>query len=293
MLLPTAVEAIVDRALEEDLAGGDITSEACVPEGLRALADAVAKSELVVCGGQLFALVFRRVDPATEVELLVADGRRVAPMTSIFRVRGTARSLLAAERVALNLVQRTSGIATMARRYVDALPSGSRTRVTDTRKTTPGLRSLERYAVRTGGAHNHRDSLGSAVMIKDNHIAAAGGIARAVAAARAHAPHTSRVEVEVTTLTELDEALGAGADVVLLDNMSDDEVRAAVRRVEREPRRPILEASGGITLPRVAELARIGVDVISVGALTHSAPAADISLELALAHDPGAHAVVP
>jgi nicotinate-nucleotide pyrophosphorylase (carboxylating) len=182
-----------------------------------------------------------------------------------------------AERTALNFAQRMSGIATLARSYVRALPAGSKTRVTDTRKTTPGLRALERYAVRTGGAHNHRDTLGSAVMIKDNHIQAAGGIAVAVERARARAPHTSKIEVEVASLAELDQALAAGADIVMLDNFDKADVAAGVTRAKGKA---LVEVSGGITLERIAELAAAGVDVISSGALTHSAPSADIALDL-------------
>jgi nicotinate-nucleotide pyrophosphorylase (carboxylating) len=182
-----------------------------------------------------------------------------------------------AERTALNFAQRMSGIATLARSYVRALPEGTKTRVTDTRKTTPGLRALERYAVRTGGAHNHRDTLGSAVLIKDNHIQAAGGIAVAVQRARARAPHTSKIEVEVASLAELDQALAAGADIVMLDNFDEGDIAAGVAKAKG---RALVEVSGGITLGRIAELAAAGVDVISSGALTHSAPSADIALDL-------------
>jgi nicotinate-nucleotide pyrophosphorylase (carboxylating) len=283
MLVPALLDALIDRALEEDLAGGDLTSEACVDPGARATGKALAKSPLVACGSDVFRRVFERIDSSVEVETLVADGTRVEPGTFLWCVRGRARSLLMGERTALNLVQRMTGTATMARAYVDALPPGSATRIADTRKTTPGLRALERYAVRTGGAHNHRDDLGSAVMIKDNHIVAAGGLSTAVARARAYAPHTSRIEVEVDSLAQLEEALEAGADIVMLDNFSTEDVRRAVDRVRPiGARRPLLEASGGITLPRISELAEAGVDVISVGALTHSAKAADISLDFEL-----------
>jgi nicotinate-nucleotide pyrophosphorylase (carboxylating) len=180
------------------------------------------------------------------------------------------------ERTALNFVQRMTGVATVARTYVDAIPQGSRTRIVDTRKTTPGLRALERYAVRCGGAHNHRDDLGSAVLIKDNHVAACGGVKAAIERAKARAPHTCKIECEVDTLAQLDEALAAGADIVLLDNMDTETCAEAVRRAAG---RAILEASGNITPARVTELAKVGVDAISVGALTHSAPAADIGLD--------------
>jgi nicotinate-nucleotide pyrophosphorylase (carboxylating) len=278
------VDAIVDRALEEDLAGGDITSEACVAERTRARAIFVARSELVACGLGVAIRVFERLRPeGLEIGPRVDDGTLCKKGDAMLEVRGPARALLAGERVALNLVQRMAGVATITRRYVDALPVGSRTRVVDTRKTTPGLRVLERYAVRCGGGWNHRDSLGSAVLIKDNHIVAAGGVARAIERARAHAPHTARVECEVETPSQLDEALAAGADVVLLDNMDDAAVEASVATVRRVAGdRVLVEASGGISLGRISALAKAGVDVISVGALTHSAPAADVALDLSL-----------
>lgn len=281
-MIPSLIDELIDRALEEDLSGGDLTTDACVLPEARARATAVARRPLVVCGGQMFLRVFQRIDPAVQASVLVADGMSVEKDAEIWRVTGAARSLLMAERTALNFAQRMSGIATSARSYVSALAPGSRTRIADTRKTTPGLRVLERYAVRAGGAHNHRDDLGSAVMIKDNHIIAAGGIAAAVERARARAPHTSRIEVEVASFGELDQALAAGADIIMLDNFSVEEVREAVARVGSGAGRPILEASGGITLERVRALSEAGVDVISVGALTHSAPAADIALDLAL-----------
>jgi nicotinate-nucleotide pyrophosphorylase (carboxylating) len=283
MLAPPLLDALLDRTLEEDLAGGDLTTEACVDPAAQATGEAVARKPLVACGGPIFRRLFERLDPAAAFEALVEEGAPVPTGAVLWRVRARARALLSGERSALNLVQRTSGVATAARRYVDALPPGSTTRITDTRKTTPGLRALERYAVRVGGAHNHRDSLGSAVLIKDNHIIAAGGIAPAVARARARAPHTSRIELEVASLAELEQALAAGADIVLLDNFTLADVHEAVRRVHGLPApRPLLEVSGSITLERIPELASAGIDVISCGALTHSAPAADIALDLKL-----------
>jgi nicotinate-nucleotide pyrophosphorylase (carboxylating) len=269
-------DAIIDRALEEDLASGDLTTEACVAADARATAHAIARRDIVVCGGDVFARVFQKIDSSIKVEKKLEDGGIAKAKSTLWTVIGPARAVLVGERTALNLVQRMCGIATLARTYVDALPPGSKTRITDTRKTTPGLRSLERYAVRMGGAHNHRDNLGSAVLIKDNHIIAAGGIRPAIERCRARAPHTSRIECEVTTLEQLDEALAAGADIVLLDNMSTELVTQAVARVKG---RALVEASGGITLARIPELAKAGVDAISVGALTHSAPAADIGLD--------------
>jgi nicotinate-nucleotide pyrophosphorylase (carboxylating) len=276
--LPRVVlDALIQRALLEDLAGGDITTDATVDPAQLASAVAIAKEPLVSCGADVARAVFHAVEPALEFELLVAEATWVTPRSRLWRVRGAARSILMAERTALNFVQRMSGVATLTHQFVAELPSGSRTRVVDTRKTTPGLRALERYAVRAGGGHNHRNDLGSAVLIKDNHIATAGGVRRAIDKARAHAPHTSRVEVEVESFEQLDEALAARADVVLLDNFEPDSVGAAVALVAG---RAIVEVSGNVGIGRVAALAQAGVDVISVGALTHSARAADISLRI-------------
>lgn len=283
MLISPLLDNLIDRALEEDLAGGDLTTEACVDKEAQATGEAVARKPLVVCGAAVFRRVFERIDPEVKAEELIPDGTRVDTGAVIWRLRGRARTLLMGERTALNLAQRMSGVATAARTYADAVPKGSSVRITDTRKTTPGMRALERYAVRVGGAHNHRDNLGSAVMIKDNHIVAAGGITMAIERARARAPHTSRIEVEVASLAELDEALAAGADIIMLDNFSIEDVREASTRARARPgAQPLLEVSGGITLPRIAELAGAGIDVISVGALTHSSPAADIALDLKL-----------
>jgi nicotinate-nucleotide pyrophosphorylase (carboxylating) len=277
--LPSSeIDPIVKRALHEDLAAGDVTTEACIDEDRVAEASAVARSPLVVCGGPVLIRVFAAIDPDVRVTTRAAEGTRASAGTALWKIAGSARSILMGERVALNLLQRMSGTATLARAFVDAVPAGASTRITDTRKTTPGLRVLERYAVRVGGARNHRDNLGSAVLIKDNHIAACGGVAEAIARARAHAPHTSKIECEVDTLAQLDLALAAGADIVLLDNMDTATVAEAVRRARGKA---LTEASGGITLARVAQLARAGVDAISVGALTHSAPAADIGLDFA------------
>ncbi len=276
MIAPLA-DAMIDRALAEDLAAGDVTSEAVVPSTLKATARAVAKQPLVLAGGDVFARVFYRIDVGVRVERLVDDGAHVETGTELFIIEGPARSLLAAERTALNFVQRAAGIATLTARFVAAVPAGAKLRIVDTRKTTPGLRALEREAVRAGGGKNHRDDLGSAVLIKDNHVAIAGGVRNAVLRAKARAAHVTRVEVEVDTLDQLDEALGAEAEVVLLDNFTLTDVAEAVRRNRG---RALLEVSGGVRLEHVAELARLGVDVVSLGALTHSAPAADISLEI-------------
>lgn len=274
-----ALDPIIARALEEDLAAGDLTTLATVDPATLGIARAIAKTPLVVCGGPVFHAVFHKVDATLHIESSVAEGERVAAGQVLWAVQGKAQSILMAERTALNFVQRLCGIATLTRKFVDALPKDSRTRITDTRKTTPGLRVLERYAVRTGGGHNHRDNLGAAVLIKDNHIAAAGGITSAVNAARATAPHTSKIEVEVTSFAELAEALNAGAQIVMLDNFDDGQVAQALAQVAG---RAEVEISGGMTLDRIAVLGQLMVDIISVGALTHSAPAADISLQLKL-----------
>lgn len=271
------LDRIVELALAEDLESGDLTSAATIDPSERAVARAVARAPLVVSGGEVFARVFYHVDPGLRVERKLDDGERAAPGDVLWVVEGSSRSILAGERTALNFVQRLCGVATLTRRFVDAVPEGCRLRIADTRKTTPGLRLLEREAVRAGGGFNHRDDLGSAVLIKDNHIEAGGGIAKTVARARAHAPHTTRIEVEVESLAALNEALEAGADVVMLDNFAPEEIAEAVRRAQGKA---LVEISGGITLERIPEIARAGVDVASVGALTHSAPAADIGLDL-------------
>lgn len=275
-LTRVVVERLVRIALEEDLASGDLTTEACIEATAQATALGVARTALVFAGGLVAETAFRLVVPEAVFEAHVVDGTEVPAGTKLFTVRGPARGLLMAERTALNFIQRMSGIATLSRRYVAAIPEGKKTRIADTRKTTPGLRVLERYSVRKGGAANHRDNLGSAILIKDNHIQAAGGVTNAITRAKARSPHTSRIECEVTNQAELAEALAAGADIILLDNMSNDEVAQSVAFTKG---RAILEASGGITLARITELANIGVDVISVGALTHSAPSADIGLD--------------
>ena len=276
-----AWETLIDLALAEDIGGGDITSTLTVPSDSRARGTLLAKAPGVVSGLGVAREVFRRVDPAVSFSPLAADGDRVTPLTPIARVEGPARSLLAAERVALNLLQRLSGVATLTAQYVDAT-RGTAARIVDTRKTTPGLRGLEKAAVRHGGGHNHRFGLTDGVLIKDNHLAAVGGpdrVSRAIGLAREGAPHTVRIEVEVTTLEELAQALAAGADVVMLDNMDLATMREAVAMTGG---RALLEASGGVTLETVRDIAETGVDLISVGALTHSAPALDISLDFDL-----------
>ena len=275
-------EAIVDLALTEDVGTGDITTLSTVSTGTQATGRMLAKQAGVISGLTVAAYVCQRVDPAIVFEPLVADGERVEAMTPIARVSGPARSLLTAERTALNLLQRLSGVATVTAAYV-AETEGSPSRVVDTRKTTPGLRLLEKHAVQHGGGHNHRFGLSDGVLIKDNHLAAVGGpnrIAEAIERARELAPHTLKIECEVTSLSELDQALSAGADIVMLDNMDNADIAEAIRRRNAAAPGVLLEASGGITLGRIRSLADLGVDLISVGALTHSAPALDISLDL-------------
>ena len=267
-------ENLIDLALEEDAGLGDLTSRAIFPAAHRSQAMIEAGQDLVICGLEVAARVFARVDPALKTTLLARDGERVRRGRAVLRVAGPTASLLMAERTALNFLQRLSGIATQARRFADAArPSG--VRIVDTRKTTPGFRALEKYAVRCGGCHNHRSSLGEHVLIKDNHIAAAGSLGRAVHLARLAAPHTAKIEVEAKTLAEVRAACRARAEVILLDNMTPAQIRVAVGVIAG---RATVEVSGGVRLETLTDYALPGVDVISVGALTHSAPAAELSL---------------
>lgn len=268
------VSDIVAHALAEDLGDGDVTSEATVPEGARAHAEITQKAPGVVFGLAAVSETFRALDPAVEVQPLTAEGmwREGGPALS---VEGAARAILSAERTALNFLQRLSGVATMTARYVRAI-EGTGARILDTRKTTPGLRALEKAAVAAGGGTNHRAGLYDAVLIKENHAALAGGVGEAVNRARARWPDLL-IQVECRTPEEIDEALRAGAPRLLLDNMTVAELRAAVRHVGG---RAELEASGGVTLETVREIAGTGVQFVSVGALTHSAPALDFSLLL-------------
>jgi nicotinate-nucleotide pyrophosphorylase (carboxylating) len=237
----------------------------------------VAKQALVLCGVEVAARVFHRAEAALRVRTLAADGDALRPGQPVLDVRGPTAGMLMAERTALNFLQHLSGIATLSRAFAEAV-RGTNATVVDTRKTTPGWRALEKHAVRCGGCANHRSTLGELVLIKDNHLAAAGSLARAVRLARAGAPHLSKIEVEVTSLAEVRQALRAGAEIILLDNMSPAGVRQAVELIDGRAR---VEASGGIHLGNVRDYALAGADVISVGALTHSAPAVDLSLELA------------
>ena len=275
-----AVDDIILRALDEDAPWGDITSEAFLPEGARAGGSLVPREPGMLSGIDVFARVFELVDPAIVVELAAIDGSSFEPGAVLARAEGRARGVLRAERVALNLVQRMSGIATLTARYVEAV-TGTGARIVDTRKTTPGLRILERQAVRDGGGHNHRFSLSDAVMAKDNHLAvlAAAGvpIGEAIRSARARIGHTTQLEVEVDRLEQVEEVVAAGVDTIMLDNFSIADLRIGVELVAG---RAIVEASGGVTLETVAAIAETGVDVISVGALTHSVRALDLGLDV-------------
>lgn len=267
---------VIRTALEEDVGPGDITTEAALLGGEKGLARATAKGEMVVAGIDVFGAVFLELDPLLTFAPLRRDGERVVKGDLLAEISGSLASILTAERVALNLFQRMSGIATLTRRYSDAV-QGTGVRILDTRKTAPGLRILDKHAVRVGGGWNHRFALYDGVLVKDNHIAAAGGIGKAVQRIRERVPHTLKIEVEVKDMAELEEAIAAGADAVLLDNMDAAAMGQAVRRAAgRIP----LEASGNMTLERVREAAAVGVDMISVGALTHSVTAADISLNV-------------
>jgi nicotinate-nucleotide pyrophosphorylase (carboxylating) len=275
-MLTPRTEHLIDLALEEDAGLGDVTSRAIFPAAHRSRGAIDAKQDLVLCGGEIAARVFAKVDPALKTKLLAHDGERVKKGAIVLRVEGPTAAMLTAERTALNFLQRLSGIATQARRYADAV-AGTGVRVVDTRKTTPAWRALEKYAVRTGGCFNHRSSLGEHVLIKDNHIAAAGSLTRAVELCRSAAPHGAKIEVEAKTLAEVKEALRARAEIILLDNMTPEQVRAAVKEIAG---RALVEISGGVKFGTLRDYAQPGVDVISIGALTHSAIAADLSLDV-------------
>ncbi len=274
------VERLIDRALEEDLGLGDATTDILIPPGLQGSGTIIAKAHGVLAGLPVALAVFRRVDPSIQGEALLEEGAPLEPGSRIADISGPLHAILKGERTALNFVQRLSGIATETARYVAAV-QGLPVRILDTRKTTPGLRLLEKYAITVGGGYNHRKNLGDGILIKDNHIAALRrqgvGLAEVVRRARQRAPHTLRIEVEVTTLEEAREALEGGADIILLDNMGLEMMRQAVAVIKG---RAMTEASGGITLERVRAVAETGVDLISVGALTHSAKALDMSLEV-------------
>ncbi len=280
---PLYLRRAVAAALEEDLGAGDVTSAACVPAAQRCGFAIKSKASGILAGMGAAREVFRRVDPQLRFAACKRDGDHVAPGDIIADGEGLTRSVLAAERTALNFLQQLSGVATLTAQFV-AKVAETGARIVDTRKTVPGLRLLQKQAVRAGGGHNHRLGLYDAVLIKNNHITAAGGVAEAVRAARDSTGHMVKIEVEVRTHEELQEALAAGADVIMLDNMDVEQMREAVRTVtwggQSRGRRALVEASGGVSLDNVAEIAATGVDLISVGALTHSAPALDMHLVL-------------
>lgn len=274
------MEEIVDRALAEDLGWGDITTEALIPSDQRGSASIIVKSEGILAGIEVAKKVFHQVDPGLRMDVLLEDGTRIKASDVIARVEGKVANILKAERVALNFLQRLSGIATETNRYVEAV-EGLPVHIMDTRKTTPSLRVLEKYAVRVGGGENHRMNLGDGILIKDNHLAALRSrglsLKEIIAKAQQNAPKRLKIEVEVKTVPEALEAAEAGADIVMLDNMSLGDIRQAVKMIHG---RALIEASGGITLDKVRAVAETGVDFISVGALTHSVKALDISLEV-------------
>lgn len=276
------IRSAVQQALSEDLASGDVTTSALLPAAIQATATIVAHQPMTVAGVAVAREVFLAVDPSVRMTTPVRDGDAVKPDTPVLAIRGDVRSLLMAERVAVNFLQQLSGIATLTARFCAAV-RGFPTRILDTRKTTPGLRAFEKWAVQLGGGKNHRFSLGDGVLIKDNHLAvlrATGvDVAGACRLARAGAPHGLRIEVEAKTLQEVKEALAGKADIILLDNMSPAMVRQAVALIKQ---RALVEVSGGMTLQTVAAMAQAGADFISVGALTHSAPAANLSMDLAV-----------
>jgi len=273
-------EAMLDEwllaALREDLGSGDVTSEILVPPGLHGQAVMQAKEPLVVAGLEIAVRAFTLLSGEVRVLAGSKDGRKMEAGAVLLELEGPVRTLLGGERVALNILQHLSGVATLTRRFVDAV-KGTGTKILDTRKTLPGMRGLEKYAVRVGGGINHRSSLSEGILVKENHLAACGGVTEAVKALKRKAPHTLRVEIEASTLEEVEEAVAAGVDAILLDNMSTETIMEAVKRVRGTAQ---LEVSGGVRLENVREIAETGVDAISVGMLTHSAPGVDISMLL-------------
>lgn len=271
---PALYREIVRRALAEDLGWGDVTTEATVRGDQRARGVIVAKSRCVIAGVDVAAEAFRQLDPAVTFSARRSDGQWCSPGDVVAEVHGAAAAMLTAERTALNLMQRMSGIATLTRSFVDA--AAGRITILDTRKTTPTLRALEKYAVRAGGGSNHRSGLDDGILIKDNHIRLAGGVAEAMRRMKA-ARQEMPIEIEAQTMAQVDEAIDAGANVILLDNLSMEDTREAIRRIGGRTK---VELSGGVTVGRIPELAATGADYVSVGALTHSAPSADLSFEL-------------
>jgi nicotinate-nucleotide pyrophosphorylase (carboxylating) len=278
-LEPGIIYAYASDLLKEDLGRGDITTQSVVRAGARARGRFLARQDFVLCGLEIAEAVFSTLDANIQLESRVYDGELISSGSEFALIEGPAAVLLTAERTALNLMQRLSGVATLTREFVNRI-SGTGARIVDTRKTTPGLRLLEKYAVTVGGGHNHRFGLDDGVLIKDNHIAVAGGVRRAVESARLAAPHLMKIEVEVSSQSQLREAMAVRADVIMLDNMSTAEIRESVELIRKQSADVIVEASGGVSLETVREIAECGVDLISVGAITHSATAVDISLKM-------------
>lgn len=270
------IDRLIEQALIEDIHTGDITTLAVVPGSRPVSARLIAKENLLVAGLAISARVFDILDSSIRFTACLDDGEKASSGTILATLHGEAAQLLMGERVALNFLQRMCGIATLTASFVEAV-SGTKARIVDTRKTTPGLRQLEKFAVRVGGGINHRTGLYDGVLIKENHIVAAGGVAEAIRRARAYIPHTLKIEIETENLSQVDEALAAGADIIMLDNMTLDQMRQAVAAIGN---RALVEASGGVNLKRVRAIAETGVDIISVGALTHSPRAMDISMLL-------------
>ena len=270
------IEDLIDLALKEDIGPGDITTDNIVTADMQGKGIVVAKQDLVIAGLQVAKKVFKALEPTVEFATDFRDGDRIVAGAIVVRVQGALRTLLKGERTALNFLQRLSGIATQARAFVEMV-AGTSVKLVDTRKTTPGWRVLEKYAVRVGGAHNHRMGLYDGVLIKDNHIAVAGGISQAVQKARQAISHLVKVEVETSTPEEVQQALAAGAEIIMLDNMDLDQIRQAVRMINKKA---LVEVSGGVTREKLKDLAQTGVDLISIGALTHSAVAVDLSMRI-------------
>lgn len=277
IVLP-AISDLIDMALREDIGTGDITSESTIPEDTMAKAVILSKDEGILAGIDIACEVFHKIDPDINFQKLLSDGDAITKFQEIAIVNGKARSLLTAERTVLNFLQRLSGVATTTSKYVKAV-SAYKARIVDTRKTTPGWRALEKYAVRVGGGSNHRFGLYDAVLIKNNHIAVADSISDAIEKARKHIPHTMKIEVETENLDQVQEAIKAKADIIMLDNMSLDMMSDAVKLIDGKA---LVEASGGIRLENIASVAETGVDLISVGALTHSAMSLDISMGIVM-----------
>lgn len=277
MIDPRELQRILAVAFEEDMPHGDVTSETFIPETAVAHAELVAREAGIFAGTDVLKAVFAAIDEQTKVDVLVHEGDGFTTGAVLARISGPARAVLGAERVALNLVQRMTAIATMTRAYVEA--AGPKVRVVDTRKTTPGLRALERHAVVCGGGKNHRYSLSDAVMVKDNHLALVDDITAAIKAARENLPHTTHIEIEVDRLDQIDAVLAGGPDTIMLDNFSLDDLRAGVALIDG---RAIVEASGGVNLDTIADIAATGVDVISVGALTHGVKNLDLGLDVVI-----------